>query len=100
MENKSKNGEWLMVIKLHVTIHVKKLQYIFLENYKCKRYILVLDDSISNTKYKDFIVEKFENVNYINSRDGKLQDASKNYEAIVIIDRDEKGNLKKYDEQQ
>ena len=71
---------------------------IFLENYKCKRYILVLDDSISDTKYKDFIVEKFENVNYINSRDGKLQDASKNYEAIVIIDRDEKGNLKKYDE--
>lgn len=71
---------------------------IFLKNYKCKRYILVLDDSISNTKYKDFIVEKFENVNYINSRDGKLQDASKNYEAIVIIDRDEKGNLKKYDE--
>lgn len=69
---------------------------IFLKNYKCKRYILVLDDSISNTKYKDFIVEKFENINYINSRDGKLQDASKNYEAIVIIDRDEKGNLKKY----
>ena len=69
---------------------------IFLKNYKCKRYILVLDDSISNTKYKDYIVEKFENVNYINSRDGKLQDASKNYEAIVIIDRDEKGNLKKY----
>ena len=69
---------------------------IFLKNYKCKRYILVLDDSISNTKYKDYIVEKFENVNYINSRDGKLQDASKNYEAIIIIDRDEKGNLKKY----
>lgn len=90
--------EWRMANGDKITCEYtcEEIVDIFLKNYKCKRYILVLDDSISQTKYKDFIVEKFENVNYINSRDGKLQDASKNYEAIVIIDRDEKGNLKKY----
>ena len=58
---------------------------IILENYKCKRYVIVIDGG--ETKYKDNIVEGFTNTNYINAREGKLTNASYNSENIVVIDR-------------
>lgn len=54
-----------------------------LDNYKCKKYVFVVDSSIE--KYKDNIVGYFENTNYINARNGKLTKQSKNREAIVVI---------------
>ena len=56
-----------------------------LENYKCKKYVFVVDDSIQ--KYRGYIVDKFENVNYIQARNNKLTDNSFNYEAIVVIEK-------------
>lgn len=62
-----------------------------LRNYECNLYIFIVDDSMKN--YRDYIKEKHENVNYINSRNGKLTDASRNYEAVVVITKEERDIL-------
>lgn len=54
-----------------------------LERYKCKKYIFVVDGSIK--KYKDYVVDKFTNINYLGARNGKHTDASLNDEYIVVI---------------
>ena len=64
-----------------------------LKNYECGVYVFVVDDSMQ--RYRSYIKEKFENVNYINSRNGKLTDASHNYEAVVVITKDERDLLLK-----
>lgn len=56
---------------------------ICLERYDCKKYIFVVDNSIE--KYKDNIVDSFENVNYFGARNGKHTSASYNNEVIVEI---------------
>ena len=62
-----------------------------LERYECGTYVFVVDDSMKD--YRDFIREKHENVNYIGARNGKLTDASHNYEAVVVISREERDAL-------
>lgn len=62
-----------------------------LRNYECDRYIFIVDDSMKD--YREFIKEKHENVNYINARNGALTDASKNYEAVVVISKEERDSL-------
>lgn len=64
---------------------------ILLKNYDCEKYVIVVDDSIS--KYRDYIADKHENVNYIGARKGKLTNASYNFEAIVVITKEQRDKL-------
>jgi len=56
-----------------------------LNNYKCKKYVIVVDGA--PTKYKDNIAEVFTNTNYINARNGALTNASYNSENVVVIEK-------------
>lgn len=63
----------------------------FLRNFECNLYIFIVDDSMKT--YRDYIKEKHENVNYLGARGGKLTSASLNYEAIVVITKEERNIL-------
>ena len=65
----------------------------FLRNYDMNKYIFIVDDSMQ--QYRDYIAEKHENINYINSRQGKLTSASHNFEAIVVITKEERNEILK-----
>ena len=62
-----------------------------LRNYDANKFIFIVDDSMQN--YREYIKEKHENVNYINARQGKLTSASRNYEAVVVITKEERNKL-------
>lgn len=53
--------------------------------YNCKKYIFVVDGSVS--KYKNKVIDIFTNTNYINAREGKLTEQSKNHECVVLLER-------------
>lgn len=62
-----------------------------LQNYECEKYIFIVDNSLKN--YREYIKEKFENVNYLKSEQGKLTEASHNYEAVVVITKEERDKI-------
>jgi len=55
-----------------------------IDNYKCKKYVIVVDNKID--KFEKYVKGEFENTNYIGARKGKLTKASFNSEKIVVIE--------------
>lgn len=53
-----------------------------LNNYKCEKYIIVIDDTV---KYKDYVVDAFVNKSYIGARNGGKP--TENSEQIVVIEK-------------
>lgn len=83
-----KNGrqieEWMSTSgKISCTKTNDEIVDAILENYDCKRYVIVVDDS---DKYKDKIVDSFVNRNFIGARNGGKP--KENSEKIIVIDRE------------
>ena len=93
--SKNKNiqiEEWLSSTgKISCQYSCDEIIDILLKNYDCQKYIIVVDETAQ--KYKDYIAEKITNTNYINARNGQLTEASKNYEAVVVITKEQRDNI-------